>query len=617
LKKLILISMGILPMLIFAVQAQPDSLKKYHLHPVRVIAEGEQAGIGNVSIIPAPKNNQSVSEALKQSPGINISYGSRDESNLKIRGFRKNESLILIDGRPLNSGYFGNVDLSKILVNDIAEIRVIKGPASSLYGTSTMGGVINLISKQNEQLLAVESTLSRNLVNSQRISSAQSWGDFRYQFSLSRDERRAFVLSDDFVPTAFENGKVRNHSYQKAWHSQLNTEWLIDDIHEMGFSAGFSTIPYKEIPASIYAWEYGTYKDWYRTNASMSADFVSSEDSNLRGQIYFDAAGDTFERFADIQHQNRLLSSRMETVNLGFAPVYELRKAGILSLGSRAEFRTVKRRDDGAYTDWTANHAVVGNVFAQYERDLGARASISAGSGIGFFGHSKSSEVNIFWEPSAALSYRHSELSSSSLAWGLNSAVPTMRQLFSAENGNPDLQASTAHKLELNHKRSLMKNSFGSISIFYNDVRDLIDRTQAGYVNIYAVKSYGGELALSTSVGKAWDIQAQYSLLQTRGDYKLSDSAPHSLELSNYFSLPWGIDLHTSSSWRSKRESQDNVDIFHPLPEYLIHEIGIGKTWRKLDLGFTLHNILDKDYQSEYGYPAPGRDFTLRLRFGF
>ncbi|MEJ1730390.1 Plug domain-containing protein, partial [Escherichia coli] len=122
------------PMLIFSVSNASDSLKQYHLHPVRVIADGPQASIGKVSSILKPQNSESVSEAIKMSPGLSISYGSRDESNLKIRGFRKNENLILMDGRPLNSGYFGNVDLSKILIDDIAEIRIIKGPASALYG---------------------------------------------------------------------------------------------------------------------------------------------------------------------------------------------------------------------------------------------------------------------------------------------------------------------------------------------------------------------------------------------------------------------------------------------------------------------------------------------------
>ncbi|MCB5278353.1 MAG: TonB-dependent receptor plug domain-containing protein [Candidatus Cloacimonetes bacterium] len=614
-KKLFLIGMGIFPMLIFSIQSRPDSLKQYHLHPVRVIADGPQASIGSVSTILKPPNTASISEAIKLSPGLNISYGSRDESNLKIRGFRKNESLILMDGRPLNSGYFGNVDLSKILADDIAEIRIIKGPASALYGTSTMGGVVNIISKNEDHILSLENKLSRNLVNSQRISSAQSWGDFRYKISLIRDERLPYPLSDNFIPTHFENGKLRDHSYQESWHADIGTQWLLNDLHELGLNTGFSLIPYKEIPSSIYAWDYGVYKDWFRSNAAIAFDYFASMNTNLRGQIYFDAAGDTFERYRDAAHQNLELSSRMESVNIGISPVLELRGAGTLNTGTRIEFRRVNRKDNNNYTEWTPNHAIVGNVFSQYESSLGNNFSFTASLGAAFYGHSKTDKIFLYPEPSAALTWHHNEHNSTILSAGINSSVPTMRQLFSAENGNPDLLASSANKIELNHKRSFSINTILDFSIFFNDVRNLIDRWNNRYENIYKVQSFGGELALNSCITKMWDTTAQYSLLQTEGDYKSSDSAPHSIEFINHFKLPWKITLHAITTWKSERDSQDSIANFHKLPAYFYHEIGISKNWDKLELSLLLHNITDEDFQTEYGYPAPGRDYTFRIKY--
>lgn len=66
-KKIILIGMGLVPMLIFSVSNASDSLKQYHLHPVRVIADGPQASIGKVSSILKPQNSESVSEADRKS----------------------------------------------------------------------------------------------------------------------------------------------------------------------------------------------------------------------------------------------------------------------------------------------------------------------------------------------------------------------------------------------------------------------------------------------------------------------------------------------------------------------------------------------------------------------
>jgi outer membrane cobalamin receptor len=613
LKKLILISVGFISTLIFANPA--DSLKQYHLHPVRVVAESPQASIGRVGSIRLPENTIPISEALSASPGLSVTYGTRDESNLRIRGFRKNEVLVMIDGRPLNSGYWGNVDISKILIDDIAEIRIVKGPASSLYGAGTMGGVVNLISKKQDHILSLESNLSRNLVNSQRLSSSLSFGDFRYKFSLMRDERRPYHLSEDFSPTPFENGLLRNHCYQEAWHADLGSEWLLDDLHEMAFDAGLSYIPYKEIPSSVYSRETSIYEDWYRARASLSMDYFASLNSNLRSQLYFDTAGDTFERFRDQNHQVSDLRSRLYSLNIGIAPTFEYRGAGTLSLGTKTEFRRVNRKDDGPYPEWTDNHALVGSVFSQYQVELNEELSYTASLGLAFFGHSQSDIYRYFLEPGQALYWNHPGGSMSSLSYGRNSAIPTMRQLFSSQKGNPDLKASRAEKLELGHSRHLIKNLFLDASIYYNNVRDLIDLEQERYANIYHVQSYGGEISLSVQLAKIWELSTQYSYLDYFGNYTLSDSAGHSVQIQNAVQLPLGLRFKTYSAWTSKRQSLDNIDVFHTLPAYHTHDLSLAASYKNLETELTLSNVFDQDYQSEYGFPGKGRDYGIKIKY--
>ncbi len=607
--------MGILPMLIFAYEARPDSLKQYWLQPVRVIASGESASISPITRVVNPPDNTQVSELLKQSPGISISYGSRDESNLRIRGFRKNESLILVNGRPLNSGYFGNVDLSKILSDDISEIRIIKGPASAVYGGGTMGGVVNIITQPQDHYLSLQTDLSRNLKNSQNLSSARQFRNWSYQISGGREERTPPVLPEDFEPTPFENGKVRDHSYQESWFGKAGLDFLINDLHELGISGGYTRIPYKEIPSSIYSRDYRVYRDWFKADASLAWDYFSSLESNLRGQLYMDAAGDTFERYLDSGHQNLSLSSRMESYNWGISPVYEHRGSGILSTGLRLEYRGIKRRDTGSYIDWTHNDAFVGSAFSQYQKDLSGALSLSISAGLTSFSHSKNRELKFIAEPSAGLYVDHPDGSNSSLSLGLNSALPTMRQLFSADHGNPDLKASRALKSELNHQRRIWADLIAEMSIFYNDVRDLIDRRGEQYANIYRVQSWGGEFSLSARILQIWELSGQYSALIYSGDYGLSDSAPHSVNIQNRIQLPLGLALDIDSQWRSRRDSMDSVSVLRELPAYHTHAVGLSKSWKNLDLTFSLQNLLDHDYESEYGYPAPGKDFVLQIKY--
>lgn len=96
-----------------------------------------------------------VTDAVKKLPGINInpstSYGRNE---IKIRGMKADYTLLLINGRRVNSrdalaGNMGNdFDLSAIPISAIDRVEVIRGPMSSLYGADALGGVVNVILKQ-------------------------------------------------------------------------------------------------------------------------------------------------------------------------------------------------------------------------------------------------------------------------------------------------------------------------------------------------------------------------------------------------------------------------------------------------------------------------------------
>jgi len=105
--------------------------------------------------------------------------------------------------------------------------------------------------------------------------------------------------------------------------------------------------------------------------------------------------------------------------------------------------------------------------------------------------------------------------------------------------------------------------------------------------------------------------------LGTWGDYVLSDSAPHGINIQSRIKLPHSFNLNLDSMWRSKRKSQDSISMIHELDAYHTHEVGLSRTFGKLELHASMQNIFDHDYQSEYGYPAPGRDFHLRIIYTF
>ncbi|MCC6552328.1 MAG: TonB-dependent receptor [Polyangiaceae bacterium] len=88
-----------------------------------------------------------VGEALQGELGVQVSaYGARGGvSAIQIQGFDRDRVLVLEDGERVIGDMDGSIDLSSIPLTDVARVELVAGPTSSLYGTSAIGGVVNVI----------------------------------------------------------------------------------------------------------------------------------------------------------------------------------------------------------------------------------------------------------------------------------------------------------------------------------------------------------------------------------------------------------------------------------------------------------------------------------------
>lgn len=99
------------------------------------------------------KQARFVSDVLRDVPGVAVNrsgtIGSTTE--VRIRGAEANQTLVIIDGVKMNDPASGDVfDFSTLLASDIERLEVLRGPQATLYGSNTMGGVINITTKKGE-----------------------------------------------------------------------------------------------------------------------------------------------------------------------------------------------------------------------------------------------------------------------------------------------------------------------------------------------------------------------------------------------------------------------------------------------------------------------------------
>ena len=95
---------------------------------------------------------QSIPEALRMVPGLNVAQINRNSWAVSSRGFNERFSgklLVQVDGRSVYSPLFSGVlwETQDTMMEDIERIEVIRGPGAALWGTNAMNGVINIVTR--------------------------------------------------------------------------------------------------------------------------------------------------------------------------------------------------------------------------------------------------------------------------------------------------------------------------------------------------------------------------------------------------------------------------------------------------------------------------------------
>ena len=81
-------------------------------------------------------------------PGLEFGLAMTQETSLNMSGFGGNAVLFLIDGERMAGETMDNIDYSRMNLDNVGRIEIVKGASSALYGSNAVGGVVNIISRE-------------------------------------------------------------------------------------------------------------------------------------------------------------------------------------------------------------------------------------------------------------------------------------------------------------------------------------------------------------------------------------------------------------------------------------------------------------------------------------
>jgi len=588
-----------------------------------------------------------IGEALAGQLGVQVNpaaYGYLGgPSAIQIFGFDLNRVLVLEDGERIIGDVGGAVDLSSIPLTDVARIEVVPGPTSALYGTSAIGGVVNVISAPP----ASPGAFGRGRLEgrSHRWLLAQGTAGYRASrvyavadVSVSRRDglRRAEALPDLLVP---------------------NSERLLT-----GVRVGFALTPRIDLLVrarfirdrldgveSTVVPGLGRYvTDLPQTNERIALLAVEQIDlgarSSLRlslGEQWAFAIGRRDRRDSPLDETRR----RVASLSSFEATLVRALGAHTFVAGVRLESeryaqtleRTIATDAAGTLSTQTANEVLpitLGSAAAYAQLALEPVKALRLLAGVRGEVHKRFGGVAA---PRLAVAYRPSPSWSLRAGIGRGFRAPSGKELgFTFDHsfygyrvdGDPAIRPESSWGLNGDVTYKTTEKLTVRIGAFVNWVRDLIDiaatgeRTPAG-VDVYRYRNIGAARTAGAQIDATWPLRSWlrvelgYAHLWTRddvGDRPLTSRPPHTLLSATRIGMPAGLELYVR--WRVVSDAYVSDDVRSPPFQTL--DVRVAKTlWPQAEAYVGVLNAFDaRPTPGRIGdqRPLDGRVFYLGLR---
>ena len=579
------------------------------------------------------KRGQSLANVLSQVAGVEVNgnqSGTGKNLAYYIRGGRSRQVLIVIDGVPVTdaSGIGLQYDLRLLPVEQIESIEIMKGAASTLYGSGAATGLINITLKKAVKK-EIEGTAYINLgtqnIANQTKTSAQDFnqgfsvngtkGRFSYLTSLNSTETKG--ISEAAGVNFEEDNFSRVNIMQKIgidFNSKINFQAFANyDRLKFAFDGG----SFSDEVANI------SFSEQFRVGFTTKYKYVKGELNFVTGYTNLERKYDTYSSWTSSVDYSYYKSRSM---NADLFNKYNFSKQVFLILGTQFQFMDMQ--EESAYESITNTQANF-NVFDPYATLVyNSNFGLNINAGARINNHNLYGNYTTFnFNPSFNFKAMPLKLISS---YSTAYITPSLYQLYSPY-GNLTLKPEENTTIEAGFETNLFQNKiiFNAIG-FYREEENSYDfftdevTYESKYINNSSqVIAKGVETNLGFKPVSFFSINGNYTFTQVA-------EAQSKLIPKHKVNVSFDVDLTKKMHWNTQYqyvESRNDAyfdsvtfaTINTVLASYQVvnTNLSIDVIPNRFSIFTAVTNILDKDFYENIGYSVRGRNFKLGINFKF
>jgi len=525
-------------------------------------------------------NAQTVADAVAEATGLVVTTETGRQKRPSIRGTGNNHTLLLIDGRRLASGFKDLLGLEQVPMDMIERIEVVRGPASAIYGSDAIGGVVNVITKTppRDLSLGLTAQYGQSIYHEgqQAIGSAyvgDTWGrlglllagGYRDKDGYDRDG----VAPDDGDDIELGSGGGRLAFDLNKNHRLLGGAEMVDKN-----STGLRDIQQMDRERDADDSRLNYFLEYLGHPTDLSSLMVRLNHSEHENEIDFDPPTSMIPGSIGDENNAR---RRLDQVEGRFSGMFFNRH--LMTVGG--EYREEGRKDDSGLDD------EIDNLSAYLQDEIQVLDPLYLILGVRWDDHS---DFGSRWTPRASMTYRILSHLRLKAGYGEGFRAPGFMELYvptymkrgkQVYEPNADLAPETSKSYEVGIEGEVELFS-GRVMAFKNSIEDMIEAVYYG----------------SSGTGQSRKDYYQY---QNIGEASISG-----VEVEWTLGLPMGFDLSGNLAYLDA-ENEDTGEELEGRPDY---KGSMKLAYHHADMG--LRANLRLDYIGERYYAdEPEDDVTL------